>query len=46
MADNIEDALYDDKQIEFLQILHDGIKSEKLSIFDMINFDFLMGKLL
>ena len=46
MADDIESALYDDEQIEFLQILHDGIKKSQLSIFDPVDCDFIMGKLL
>ncbi len=45
IADDIEDALYDEDQIEFLQILHDAIKSRKLSIFDPINYDLMIEKL-
>lgn len=45
IGDNIDEALYDDEQIEFLQILHDGIRSGKLNIFDPVDYDFLMNKL-
>ena len=43
--DRLPKALYDDDQIEFLQILHDGIKSKKLSVFDPLDFDLIMEKL-
>ena len=36
---------YNDNEIEFLQILHDGIKSRKLSIFDSVDYDLLIKKL-
>ena len=36
---------YNDNEIEFLQILHDGIKSRKLSIFDSVYYDLLIKKL-
>lgn len=43
--EKLDVALYDDKEIEFLQILHDGIKTGKLSLFDPVDYDFLMSKL-
>lgn len=39
------DALYDDEEIEFLQILHDAIRSKKLDIFDPLDYDLIMNKL-
>ena len=41
----IEEGLYDDEEIEFLQILHDGIRSGKLDIFDPLDYDLIMAKL-
>jgi hypothetical protein len=45
IGDNLESALYNGKDIAFLQILHDGIRSKKLNLFDPIDYDFLMFKL-
>ena len=36
---------YNKDEIEFLQILHDGVRSKKLKIFDPVEFDFLMNNL-
>lgn len=44
IGDYMDESLYNDEEIEFLQILHDGIKSEKLSIFDPADYDLLMNK--
>ena len=43
--DDLDEAVYDDEEVEFLQILHDGVKSKKLDIFDPIDFDLIMKKL-
>lgn len=41
-----EEGLYNNKEIEFLQILHDAIRIGKLSIFDpIIDYEDLMNKL-
>ena len=43
--DDLDEAVYDDEKVEFLQILHDGIKNKKLDIFDPIDFDLIIKKL-
>lgn len=43
--EDLKPALYDDAQIEALQILHEAIRNKKLSIFDPVDYESISKKI-
>lgn len=44
ISDNLEDVIYNDEEIEALQILHEAIRDKKLSIFDPVDYDYIIRR--